>query len=96
MLASSRSARPDRADLVQKTGHQFDYPVFKEEQLNVLYVVEADSFQGREAGTVILSLVYTANPGFARDKRRVNVALTRVQKVLYLVGHREFWRKQST
>jgi len=83
VLASSRSARPDRADLVQKTGHQFDYPVLKEEQLNVLYVVAADSFQGREAGTVILSLVSTANPGFARDKRRVNVALTRLLHSAY-------------
>jgi ATP-dependent RNA/DNA helicase IGHMBP2 len=68
---------------------------FKAESLNV-YVVTADSFQGRESQTVILSLVSTGNPGFARDKRRVNVALTRVQKALYLVGHREFWRKQAS
>ena len=65
---------------------------FKEEKMNV-YVVTADSYQGREAGTVILSLVSTAAPGFAKNKRRVNVSITRVQKVLYIVGHRQFWRK---
>ena len=51
-----------------------------------------DLYQGREAGTVILSLVSTAAPGFAKDTRRVNVSITRVQKVLYIVGHRQFWR----
>jgi superfamily I DNA and/or RNA helicase len=65
---------------------------FKEEKMNV-YVVTADSYQGREAGTVILSLVSAAAPGFAKNKRRVNVSITRVQKVLYIVGHRQFWRK---
>jgi len=65
---------------------------FKQEKMAV-YVVTADSYQGREAGTVILSLVSTASPGFAKDKRRVNVSITRVQKVLYIVGHRQFWRR---
>jgi len=48
-----------------------------------------DSFQGQEAACIILSLV-RSNPsqqiGFLNDYRRINVALTRAQKKLYVVG----------
>jgi ATP-dependent RNA/DNA helicase IGHMBP2 len=48
-----------------------------------------DSFQGQEAETVILSLV-RSNPdqkiGFLSDYRRINVALTRAQQKLYIIG----------
>jgi superfamily I DNA and/or RNA helicase len=40
---------------------------FKEEKMNV-YVVTADSYQGREAGTVILSLVSTAAQALQRTQ----------------------------
>ncbi len=48
-----------------------------------------DSFQGQEADIIILSLVRSnANQqiGFLNDYRRINVALTRARKKLYIVG----------
>lgn len=48
-----------------------------------------DSFQGQEATCIVLSLV-RSNPsqqiGFLNDYRRINVALTRAKKKLYVVG----------
>lgn len=48
-----------------------------------------DSFQGQEADTVVLSLV-RSNPnqqiGFLSDYRRINVAMTRARKKLYIIG----------
>ena len=45
-------------------------------------VATTDSFQGREADVVLLSLVRTSSPGFWSDARRLNVALTRAKHVL--------------
>lgn len=48
-----------------------------------------DSFQGQEAAAIILSLV-RSNPnqqiGFLNDYRRINVAMTRARKKLYIIG----------
>ncbi len=48
-----------------------------------------DSFQGQEADAIILSLV-RSNPnqqiGFLNDYRRINVAMTRARKKLYIIG----------
>lgn len=48
-----------------------------------------DSFQGQEADVVVLSLV-RSNPnqqiGFLNDYRRINVAMTRARKKLYIIG----------
>lgn len=48
-----------------------------------------DSFQGQEADAIILSLV-RSNPnqqiGFLNDYRRINVAMTRARKQLYIIG----------
>lgn len=58
-----------------------------------------DSFQGSEAGAVVLSFVRSsrspAGPtvggtiGFLRDFRRLNVALSRARHTLVMLGHRE-------
>lgn len=48
-----------------------------------------DSFQGQEAECIILSLVRSNTNqqiGFLNDYRRINVALTRAQKKLYIIG----------
>lgn len=66
----------------------------KRESINV-NVVTVDSFQGREDETIVFSLVSTHGIGFAKDKRRVNVALTRVKTRMYLVGDLDFWQTQD-
>jgi superfamily I DNA and/or RNA helicase len=45
-----------------------------------------DSFQGSEADIIILSFVRSSSSiGFLRDFRRLNVALTRARKALFVV-----------
>lgn len=56
-------------------------------------VATVDSFQGREYDRVFLSLVGTETTGFLADKRRMNVALTRVKEQLWIVGNHDFWAK---
>jgi len=58
-----------------------------------------DSFQGSEADLVIVSLVRN-NPraggaalGFLRDRRRINVALSRAKWQLVLVGSLDFLKE---
>jgi len=50
-----------------------------------------DSFQGREADVVILSIVRTNASGFWNDSRRLCVALTRAKHVMCIVGNGEEW-----
>jgi hypothetical protein len=50
-----------------------------------------DSFQGREADIVILSVVRTKSCGFWADPRRLCVALTRAKHSLQIVGTCESW-----
>ena len=50
-----------------------------------------DSFQGREADAVVLSVVRTTDLGFWEDSRRMVVALTRARHCLRIVGHCTQW-----
>ena len=60
-----------------------------------------DSAQGSEADLVIVSLVRnnhkTGSPalGFLRDRRRMNVLLSRARRQLVLIGSLEFLRESS-
>lgn len=57
--------------------------------LDSVDVASVDSFEGREADVVILSLVRSneaARIGFLADAKRVNVALSRPQPLLVVVG----------
>lgn len=52
-------------------------------------VASVDSFEGREADVVILSLVRSnvgGRIGFLEDAKRVNVALSRAQRLLVVIG----------
>lgn len=56
-----------------------------------------DSFQGREADVVIISLTKTSSGlGFLKDLRRVNVMLSRVRKRMILVGNRAWFAKSES
>jgi superfamily I DNA and/or RNA helicase len=63
------------------------------------FVGTVDSFQGSEADLVILSLVRNNQRaglgalGFLRDKRRMNVALSRAKSQLVIVGSLSFLRE---
>ena len=58
-----------------------------------------DSFQGREADTVVLSLCRTGKDthgGFWADPRRLNVALTRAKRTLEIVGSFDWSERAAT
>ena len=60
-------------------------------------VKTVDSFQGREADIVILSLVRTdGKVGFLRDIRRANVMLSRSKSRLFIVGDRASWARTKS
>ena len=58
---------------------------------NNIQVHTLDSFQGREADVVLLSVVRTNKLGFWDDERRLNVGLTRAKHVLRIVGNTDKW-----
>src|SRR5258708_5276884 len=66
---------------------------------NNAFVGTVDSFQGSEADVVILSLVRNSPRtgagalGFLRDKRRMNVAISRAKRHLFIVGSLDFLRE---
>jgi len=54
-----------------------------------IHITTVDDFQGQERPIVIYSSVRSNNrryPGFLRDRRRLNVALSRAQEALIIVG----------
>ena len=53
-----------------------------------------DSFQGREADAVVLSVVRTDTSGFWDDARRLTVALTRAKHILRVVGNCDLWKNE--
>ncbi|KAJ3185153.1 hypothetical protein HDU87_002720 [Geranomyces variabilis] len=51
-----------------------------------------DTVQGQEADIIVFSAVRTVQPGFLSNKRRMNVALTRVKEHLVVVAHLALFR----
>lgn len=72
---------------------------FKPVRSNGAFVGTVDSFQGNEADVVILSLVRNNAMtggralGFLRDRRRMNVALSRAKSQLIIIGSLAFLRE---
>lgn len=62
-----------------------------------LVVHTVDSFQGKEADVILLTTVRSgASVGFWRDRRRLNVALTRAKHVLRVIGSVKTWARGDT
>jgi superfamily I DNA and/or RNA helicase len=75
--------------------HQVALLKFLLEGVPDVRVSTVDGVIGGQAKRVVLSPVCTKTAGFCSDIRRVNVAISRCQEELYVVGHRQFWRTQS-
>nr|XP_014284930.1 titin homolog isoform X2 [Halyomorpha halys] len=62
--------------------------IFVEKKLlKQLSVNTIDSYQGQERDVILLSIVRTSGVGFLNDHQRLNVALTRARKAMYIVGN---------
>lgn len=70
-----------------------------DEQLNSglnIEVKSVDGFQGREMDVIVFSCVRSGGDatgvGFLKDERRLNVAITRARKALWIIGDIEYLR----
>jgi senataxin len=63
--------------------------VMKTEEGKDIYINTVDAFQGQERDVIIMSCVRASNHGvgFVADIRRMNVALTRAKRALWVVGN---------
>lgn len=65
---------------------------------NLIRIDTVDSYQGQENKIIILSLVRdnsTALQGFLRDTPRINVAISRAQERLVILGASRMWRRDN-
>lgn len=67
---------------------EFD-EVLNSEEGKDIYINTVDAFQGQERDVIIMSCVRASNHGvgFVADIRRMNVALTRARRALWVVGN---------
>ncbi|KAF6149170.1 hypothetical protein GIB67_026026 [Kingdonia uniflora] len=63
--------------------------VLKSKEGKDLYINTVDAFQGQERGVIIMSCVRTSDRGvgFVADAQRMNVALTRAKRALWVIGN---------
>ncbi|KAJ7965682.1 p-loop containing nucleoside triphosphate hydrolase superfamily protein [Quillaja saponaria] len=63
--------------------------VLNSEEGKDLYINTVDAFQGQERDVIIMSCVRASNHGvgFVADIRRMNVALTRARRALWVMGN---------
>ena len=81
-----RSRFDEKVSIVIIAGYQAQCRAILARNPNVP-VHTVDSFQGREADIVLLSICRTGNKcGFFNDKRRLNVALTRAKRCMLVYG----------
>lgn len=69
------------------------------EQIEGIEVSTVDGFQGREKQVIIITLVRSNEnhePGFLRDKRRLNVAMTRSKRQLCVIGDIEMLQRSGS
>jgi len=74
--------------------HQVSYLMDLRKDVEGVGVCTVDSAIGSQEARVVISPVCQKQCGFLVDRRPVNVAISRVQNELYIVGHRKFWWRQ--
>lgn len=88
-LVESEQLNPQKAVLITPYNGQLQQAKDYFKDISFQRFSTIDSFQGQEADVIILSLVRSnANQqiGFLNDYRRINVAMTRAKKQLYVIG----------
>ncbi|XP_057823525.2 uncharacterized protein LOC131035819 isoform X2 [Cryptomeria japonica] len=75
---------------------EFD-SVLKSDEGKGLYINTVDAFQGQERDVIIMSCVRASNHGvgFVADVRRMNVALTRARRALWVMGNAAALKQSS-
>ena len=89
LVQSIIQQQTDLNDIVVISPYSAQVKMLKESLGQNIKVSTIDSFQGQEAEVIILSLVRsndTSEIGFLKDYRRMNVALTRAKKQLFVLG----------
>eukprot|EP00917_Polyrhabdina_sp_WS-2016_P029262 GHVP01062371.1.p1 GENE.GHVP01062371.1~~GHVP01062371.1.p1 ORF type:complete len:723 (+),score=128.86 GHVP01062371.1:386-2554(+) len=56
-------------------------------ETNILEIGTVDGFQGREKDFIIISCVRSNTLGFLKDRRRLNVAISRARLNVWAIGH---------
>ncbi|KAI8871673.1 P-loop containing nucleoside triphosphate hydrolase protein, partial [Ramicandelaber brevisporus] len=84
--------RKQRANIANLLISRFGHAVSAAIDVNTI-----DGFQGQEKDIIIFSCVRASHEGigFLKDRRRINVALTRARKSLFVLGNAEFLRKDD-
>jgi hypothetical protein len=82
-------------DALQKLpGNNGRYARFQYKGISIK-LATVDYFQGQEADVVFLSMVNTHRDGFMDSPNRLNVSITRARYQLVVVGHYEYFSKDS-
>lgn len=72
----------------------------KQKKTNLIEINTVDKFQGAERDIIIYDIVRSSkgqsNIGFLDDYRRINVAFSRVKRLLVVVGDSEYLTKRAT
>lgn len=79
----------EKSEIVFISPYSAQVALAKKQLPDLVHCATIDSFQGQEAAVVIISLVRSneeGNLGFLSEYRRMNVALTRAQQKLIVVG----------
>ena len=82
-----------KSNILSLTGYRAQLSALQKavEAVDQAEAATIDSFQGREMPVVVFSLVGTQSVGFLEDRRRANVAVSRVTEKLYMLGDIDFW-----